>query len=200
MADSSGSGSKTEKATPKKRRDQRKEGNVLQSRDVAGLVTLAGTFFALSIFLEGAINSIAQFMVRFIDLAGTVTDTTMGNVGSMSSIFMVTLAKSLVPFLLVCVLLGVVGSGMQTRFLFATKNLKPKFSRLNPLEGLKKLFSMQNLVELVKSILKLIVLIALTYSMLKAEYMFIGKSLWEEEGEDYEFGYSKVCRLYLHHA
>ena len=28
MADSSGSGSKTEKATPKKRRDQRKEGNV----------------------------------------------------------------------------------------------------------------------------------------------------------------------------
>ena len=152
MADSSGSGSKTEKATPKKRRDQRKEGNVLQSRDVAGLVTLAGTFFALSIFLEGAINSIAQFMVRFIDLAGTVTDTTMGNVGSMSSIFMVALAKSLVPFLLVCVLLGVVGSGMQTRFLFATKNLKPKFSRLNPLEGLKKLFSMQNLVELVKSI------------------------------------------------
>ena len=169
MADSSGSGSKTEKATPKKRRDQRKEGNVLQSRDVAGLVTLAGTFFALSIFLEGAINSIAQFMVRFIDLAGTVTDTTMGNVGSMSSIFMVALAKSLVPFLLVCVLLGVVGSGMQTRFLFATKNLKPKFSRLNPLEGLKKLFSMQNLVELVKSLLKLIVLIALTYSMLKAD-------------------------------
>lgn len=197
MADSSGSGSKTEKATPKKRRDQRKEGNVLQSRDVAGLVTLAGTFFALSIFLEGAINSIAQFMVRFIDLAGTVTDTTMGNVGSMSSIFMVTLAKSLMPFLLVCVLLGVVGSGMQTRFLFATKNLKPKFSRLNPLEGLKKLFSMQNLVELVKSILKLIVLIALTYSMLKADMAGTVKTMSLDIPRSVAFTFTMLMNLLI---
>lgn len=166
MADS---GSKTEKATPKKRRDQRKEGNVLQSKDVAGLVTLAGSFFALSVFFEGMVNSIAQFMVRFIGLSGTATDTSMGNVGSISSLFLVTLAKSIVPFLLVCVLLGIIGSGMQTRFLFASKNLKPKFSRLNPLEGFKKLFSLQNVVELVKSILKLIVLIVLTYSLLKSD-------------------------------
>ena len=166
MADS---GSKTEKATPKKRRDQRKEGNVLQSKDVAGLITLAGSFFALSVFFEGMVNSIAQFMVRFIGLSGTATDTSMGNVGSISSLFLVTLAKSIVPFLLVCVLLGIIGSGMQTRFLFASKNLKPKFSRLNPLEGFKKLFSLQNVVELVKSILKLIVLIVLTYSLLKSD-------------------------------
>ena len=188
MADSSGSGSKTEKATPKKRRDQRKEGNVLQSRDVAGLVTLAGTFFALSIFLEGAINSIAQFMVRFIDLAGTVTDT---------SIFMVALAKSLVPFLLVCVLLGVVGSGMQTRFLFATKNLKPKFSRLNPLEGLKKLFSMQNLVELVKSILKLIVLVVLTYSMLKADMAGTVKTMSLDVPRSVAFTFTMLMNLLI---
>ena len=150
MADS---GSKTEKATPKKRRDQRKEGNVLQSKDVASLVTFAGSFFALSIFLEGMIVSIAQFMIRFLGIAGTMTDTSNGNVVTLSSLFAVTLAKSLLPFLLVCVLLGILGSGMQTRFLFATKNLKPKFSRLNPLEGFKKLFSMQNIVELVKSCL-----------------------------------------------
>lgn len=153
---------------------------MLQSKDVSGLVTLAGSFFALSILFDGAIDSITQFMVRFIEMSGTVTDTSIGNVNSMSSLFMVTLAKSLVPFLLICAFLGVLGSGMQTRFLFATKNLKPKFNRLNPLEGMKKLFSLQNLVELVKGILKLVILIALTYGLLKADMAATIKTMYLE--------------------
>ncbi len=194
MADS---GSKTEKATPKKRRDQRKEGNVLQSKDVASLVTFAGSFFALSIFLEGMIVSIAQFMIRFLGIAGTMTDTSNGNVITLSSLFAVTLAKSLLPFLLVCVLLGILGSGMQTRFLFATKNLKPKFSRLNPLEGFKKLFSMQNIVELVKSILKLIVLIVLTYSMLKADMASTVKTMQLDIAKSVAFTFSMLKTLII---
>lgn len=194
MADS---GSKTEKATPKKRRDQRKEGNVLQSKDVASLVTFAGSFFALSIFLEGMIVSIAQFMIRFLGIAGTMTDTSNGNVVTLSSLFAVTLAKSLLPFLLVCVLLGILGSGMQTRFLFATKNLKPKFSRLNPLEGFKKLFSMQNIVELVKSILKLIVLIVLTYSMLKADMASTVKTMQLDIAKSVAFTFSMLKTLII---
>ena len=194
MADS---GSKTEKATPKKRRDQRKEGNVLQSKDVASLVTFAGSFFALSIFLEGMIVSIAQFMIRFLGIAGTMTDTSNGNVLTLSSLFAVTLAKSLLPFLLVCVLLGILGSGMQTRFLFATKNLKPKFSRLNPLEGFKKLFSMQNIVELVKSILKLIVLIVLTYSMLKADMASTVKTMQLDIAKSVAFTFSMLKTLII---
>ena len=194
MADS---GSKTEKATPKKRRDQRKEGNVLQSKDVASLVTFAGSFFALSIFLEGMIVSIAQFMIRFLGIAGTMTDTSNGNVVTLSSLFAVTLAKSLLPFLLVCALLGILGSGMQTRFLFATKNLKPKFSRLNPLEGFKKLFSMQNIVELVKSILKLIVLIVLTYSMLKADMASTVKTMQLDIAKSVAFTFSMLKTLII---
>ena len=196
MADSS-SGSKTEKATPKKRRDQRKEGNVLQSKDVAGLITLAGSFFAISIFCDGAVNSMAQFMVRFIDLSGTATDTGMGNVGSLGSLFMDTLAKSLVPFLLVCAVLGILGSGIQTRFLFSTKNLKPKFSRLNPLEGFKKLFSMQNLVEVFKSILKLIALVALTYGMIKSDLSGTVKTMYLSIPKSVAFTFDMLKNLII---
>ncbi len=39
------SGSKTEKPTAKKRRDQRKEGNVFQSKDVVTVLTLFGSFY-----------------------------------------------------------------------------------------------------------------------------------------------------------
>lgn len=170
---------------------------MLQSKDVASLVTFAGSFFALSIFLEGMIVSIAQFMIRFLGIAGTMTDTSNGNVITLSSLFAVTLAKSLLPFLLVCVLLGILGSGMQTRFLFATKNLKPKFSRLNPLEGFKKLFSMQNIVELVKSILKLIVLIVLTYSMLKADMASTVKTMQLDIAKSVAFTFSMLKTLII---
>ena len=37
-------GSKTEKATPKKRRDERKKGNVFLSQDAVAVVTLLGSF------------------------------------------------------------------------------------------------------------------------------------------------------------
>ena len=40
-------GNKTEKATPKKRRDERKKGNVFMSRDAVAVAGLLGTFATL---------------------------------------------------------------------------------------------------------------------------------------------------------
>ena len=41
--------SKTEKATPKKRRDERKKGNVMMSKDVVAVATLIGTLVMLRV-------------------------------------------------------------------------------------------------------------------------------------------------------
>ena len=41
-----GSGEKSEKATPKKREDERKEGNVFQSKEVVITASMLVTFFA----------------------------------------------------------------------------------------------------------------------------------------------------------
>ena len=46
MAEANGQ-EKTEQATPKRRKDARKEGNVFQSKDVATVVTLFGMFTML---------------------------------------------------------------------------------------------------------------------------------------------------------
>ena len=40
-------GNKTEKATPKKRRDERKKGNVFMSKDAVAVASLLGTFAVL---------------------------------------------------------------------------------------------------------------------------------------------------------
>lgn len=157
------SGSKTEKATPKKRRDQRKEGNVFQSKDVVTVATMFGSFFILRMMFPFIYESLRAFMVYFIDISGTQSDVDK----SMAMLFATTAAKTMLPLLLATIVLAVIATGAQTRFLVTGKNLRPKFNRLSPLQGIKKIFSMQNAVELIKSILKVIILASVTYFMMK---------------------------------
>ena len=74
------SGEKTEKATPKKRRDQRKEGNVFQSKDVVTVVSLFGSFYILKLLFPKIYETVRAFMIDFIGFAGTVTDTSQGKI------------------------------------------------------------------------------------------------------------------------
>lgn len=64
---------------------------------------------------------------------------------------------------------GVIMHGIQTRFLFTSKNFYPKLNRISPLQGIKKIFALKNVIELVKNLLKVIVLIVIIYSLLKQD-------------------------------
>jgi len=59
------------------------------------------------------------------------------------------------PLLLVTMFLGVMASLVQTRFNISFKLLTPKFSKLNPMQGLGRIFSQKNVVELIKNIIKI---------------------------------------------
>ena len=64
--------SKTEKATPKKRRDERKKGNVMMSKDVVAVATLIGTLVMLRV-MGGIVGRQAEsvFDACFGNIAGT---------------------------------------------------------------------------------------------------------------------------------
>lgn len=48
--------------------------------------------------------------------------------------------KGAFPIMLISILLAVVATGAQTRFLFTMKKVRPKLSNINPLQGIKKSF------------------------------------------------------------
>lgn len=168
---------KTEKASPKKRRDQRKEGNVFQSTDVINVILVFSSFYILKMLFPGIYSKIRDYMIEFISLAGQVTDTSQGNVAKLGLDFVKTVASAVVPFMLICVLMGIITSGVQTKFLFAKKNLQPKFNRLNPIEGIKKLFALKNVIELIKNILKVIVLAVILYTLLKSDFIDVVRTM-----------------------
>ena len=57
MADSS----KTEKATPKKRRDERKKGNVFLSQDAVSVATLLASVFVLLLMADALVTQLGSF-------------------------------------------------------------------------------------------------------------------------------------------
>ena len=60
--------SKTEKATPKKRRDERKKGHVFLSKDAVSVASLFGSIMVMRATFAGALSAMGAFMVYCIQL------------------------------------------------------------------------------------------------------------------------------------
>ena len=151
-------GEKTEKATPKRKQDERKKGNVFQSREVVTVFSLLAAFYGLRLLSPYVLGALERGITDFFYRAGTVQQLAMSD---MTLYFIEACGVYLIasmPMLLICSGVAIVCTMAQTRGLFTMKSAEPKFSRLNPIEGIKKMFSLRGIVELLKSILKIIVL------------------------------------------
>ena len=156
-------GNKTEKATPKKRRDERKKGNVFMSKDAVAVASLLGTFAALWLLTNRFADETAGFMALCFTIMGQEPREVGGLTGELAVQGLWTIAKTVGLVALVAILCAVAATFAQTRFLVATEQLKPKFSRLNPLEGFKRLFSMKSFVETLKNLIKIAILLFIVY-------------------------------------
>ena len=161
-------GEKTEKATPKRRRDERKKGNVLMSRDVVAVATLFASYVTLRIGLPLIAEAMAS-LVRFcIGLTGSLPTGGASAIGAeLKAQSMMALARSVALPLLITILAAVVATFAQTKLLVSFEALQPKFSRLNPLQGIKRLFSLKSIIEALKGVLKIAILLFLIYRFVK---------------------------------
>ncbi|MCM3709926.1 flagellar biosynthesis protein FlhB [Sporosarcina luteola] len=148
-------GEKTEKATPKKRLDSRKKGQVLKSQDVTTAVVLLFVFLFL-FFAAGFMRD--RFFVFFthsftesISIKALDIDQTMILYINM----IVQMAYILLPIMAVAVIGGIVGNLMQFGLLFTAEPLKFDLKKIDPIKGLKRIFSIRAIVELLKSLLKI---------------------------------------------
>lgn len=157
---------KTEKATPKKRQDQRKEGNVLQSKEVVTAVSVLGIFSIVRLLAEFLIKNLLSFNTRVYERIGTFevnADNLQGLTVEMITVVVIVVG----PVCAAAMLLGIIPTLAQTKGLFTMKSVRPKFSRLNPFEGIKKLFSLQALAGIVKGLIEVIAIGVLIYNEIK---------------------------------
>ena len=146
---------KTEEPTPKKLEDARKEGNVPKSQDVASLVTLVVGVVVLMFYMKYMIFKLEQFYFYYFSFFShqwSVNDIFSLFIQSVLEIFIL-----LAPIAIAIMIAGVLGNVAQFGFLFTTKTIQPKLSKINPISGLKNLFSLKKLFEGVKITLKVFV-------------------------------------------
>ena len=118
-------GEKTEKATPKKRRDERKKGHVFLSKDAVSVASLIGSVMILRATFRGMVEQISAFTRYCMSLARDNT-LTMVPKELMTQCDML-LARTVGPLLAVTVFVTVVATMAQTRMLISFELIKPKF-------------------------------------------------------------------------
>ncbi len=156
--------SKTEKATPKRRRDERKKGNVLMSKDAVAVATLMGGLFVLKMTAPQMLEQVDQIMALCFDyIAAGSSKMTPAFLNELVRRGLWAFVVMVGPLAGTTAILAIVVTFAQTRFLCSTDAIKPKLNRISPLSGIRRLFSMSSLVEALKGVLKITVLLVLIY-------------------------------------
>ena len=174
LAESNGQ-EKTEQPTGKRLRDARKEGNVFQSKDVVTIVMLLGVFYMLKMMLPLICETARDCTIHFFSLVAA--DSPLNASPNIYIYMSIAVIKSALPVLLVSMILGILGHGVQTRFNVSFQLLKPKLSKMNPINGIKKMFGIKKLVDLAKNLIKIALLLALLYNLLKKDLVQVSRMI-----------------------
>ncbi len=160
---------RTEPATPKKREDARRKGDVAQSREVQSVVILATALLVLGSELGG------KLLRSLASLARAAWSHAAHPPESLADFHSVILGKAappalaVLPILLLLAAAGVLAQLVQTGPLLSLEALAFQGSRLNPLKGIKRMVSGERLFDLVKSILKVVVVCIAGWAVIGSE-------------------------------
>lgn len=146
-----GSEEKTEKPTPKKLKDSRKEGQVARTPELGAWASILVVAMCLEWLTSRGFTSIQTLFSHTLVSIETATEESA--LALLGEGFQLALVLSVALGLLV-LLVAVAGALAQGGLFIATKALKPKWSRLNPLEGAKRLFGPHALWEGAKMLVK----------------------------------------------
>ncbi|NBD22453.1 flagellar biosynthesis protein FlhB [Paenibacillus glycinis] len=159
---------KTERATPKKRQEARKKGQIAKSQE------LPAAFILLFVFLSFIMLG-GYYKERLLHLFGLLLEqkllmeVTTGNVVTLFSDLMMQGLMLLAPIFIIAILIALLGNYAQVGILFTGEPLKMKLDKINPIKGFKNIFSMHSVVEFIKNILKLILIGFIVYFTLWSE-------------------------------
>lgn len=155
---------KTEKATPKKKRDERKKGNAFQSRDVVSVVILIIGFVLISKLGGFIMIQLKNLYLSGLSKMSGLHELTIPTCLQIMKEAMMVFFITTIPIIIVLALTGIVMTGAQTGFLVSGELLKFKRNRISLIEGFKRMLSVRSVVQLVKSLIKVVVIMWVIYT------------------------------------
>lgn len=168
MAEDKDPESKTEEATPRKLEDARKKGDVAKSPDVASALSLLGAAAVLLLAGGPFAGMMAESLLPFIASPHTMMGALDAGAGVEIGARALWAAAPFLGALALAVILGGVGGNLaQSGLIFSAEKMKPKWSKINPLEGVKRIYGPDGLMNFVKTFVKLLAVIAVCWMVLR---------------------------------
>jgi len=169
VADEGAGGEKSEAPSQKRRDEARREGRYPASRDVPGALVLLGGFGVLAMGGGHLFTTALHELAHGLSTLPTGELTVDAAVSRFFSAGML-LIRLAWPFLVVPLVIAVATGLAQSRMSLPLAAIKPKWDRLNPVQGLGRLLSLKGAVEVLRAIVKLVVVGAVAYLTLRADF------------------------------
>ena len=162
-----GSGDRTEAATPRRLQRAREEGQVPVSTELASLAGLAGASLALVVFAPNAAADLARHLVVFLGQSAQL-DVSQGIAGPIRLATFAAL-RATAPVVFGALVAGIAAVLLQTGLLLSFTPLRPSFNRVSPGPGLKRLLGTSGLVQALKSCAKIAVIGLIAWKVLAGD-------------------------------
>jgi len=160
---------KTEPATPHRRQEARKKGQVARSSDLNAAIVLLSIIMLIYVLRDYLGVNIAGYVQHILSKEMTSTI----NSDQIFDIYRLTLYlcfKIMAPIFVIAILFGLAANFLQVGFMFASEAVNPKLSNIDPIEGLKKIFSKRALFDFLKTLLKILVVGLVVYYLAKNNF------------------------------
>jgi flagellar biosynthesis protein FlhB len=181
MADFDKDQERTEQASPKRREEARKHGQVARSPEVASAAILLACAVLFYFFSGGMVERMMDLTRWTLRDCGT-TPINLNNIDVLLWTWSWRLFLIMAPLFLTVVIAGFLANYLQFGFVFSWEALAPKFEKIDPIKGFQKFISLRSLVELVKSLLKMAIVAGIVWFNLRDELdnliPLMDESLW----------------------
>ncbi len=159
-------GERTEQATPRRREEARRKGQVAVSHELLSAISFISGIMIISSLIPTFYRQFILFFRNYIR-SMYVGDITIQKTQKIMIDLSYQVFLILIPiFGVIFVVILLVGF-VQTGFLFSSEAITPRLSRINPLMGIRRVFSKRALVDILKALIKIIILGYLGYSFIR---------------------------------
>lgn len=165
MAEDDQSQEKTEEPTPRKLEKAREDGQIPRSKELTTTAILLASSIGMLWFGSFLSDKLSKIFRYNFDLSREAIFDTSSMISLLVQSFSDVLI-GLIPLFMFLLLAAVIGPVALGGWLMSAKSLQPKFSRMNPIEGIKRMFSMKSLVELGKAVAKVALMTILALILL----------------------------------
>lgn len=168
MAENDNDQERTEQATPRRREDARKKGQVAKSQEIASVAILLACLTYFYFDSTRLVKRMMSLVSSFLKESGTLV-ISPNNIQALALNWLYEFFILIAPLLLTVFIAGFLANFIQVGFVVSSEALVPQFSKIDPIKGFQRLFSLKSFAEMAKSILKLCIVGYIAYITVNGE-------------------------------